>query len=117
MINKQSSSVLRNKRHKRLRKKIFGTKERPRLNIFYSNKYFYVQIIDDQNNKTLCSIHSKEINSKLINIQVAINIGKNIAQKALQKGITSVVLDRGGYLYHGRIKALADAARKEGLIF
>jgi large subunit ribosomal protein L18 len=117
MINKQSSRFLRKKRHLRLRKKVIGTKAKPRLNVFYSNKYFYVQIIDDQSKVTLCSVHSKEINANVINTKVASDIGILIAKKALKKGITNVVFDRGGYLYHGRIKALADFARKEGLLF
>ncbi|KAB8121971.1 MAG: 50S ribosomal protein L18 [Candidatus Phytoplasma cynodontis] len=117
MINKKSSFVLRKKRHIRLRKKVIGTKEKPRLSVFYSNRYFYVQIIDDQNQVTLCSAHSKEINANIVNIKVATDIGKIIAKKALQKGITNIVFDRGGYLFHGRIKALADVVRKEGLKF
>ncbi|QTX02793.1 50S ribosomal protein L18 [Candidatus Phytoplasma luffae] len=117
MINKKTSKSLRKKRQLRLRKKIIGTQERPRLNVFYSNKYFYVQIIDDQKQVTLCSVHSKEIDANKINIEVASNIGRMIAQKALKKGINSVVFDRGGRLYLGRIKNLADAAREEGLIF
>ncbi|WCA22305.1 50S ribosomal protein L18 [Candidatus Phytoplasma oryzae] len=117
MIKKKSSFVLRKKRHIRLRKKVIGTKIKPRLSVFYSNRYFYVQIIDDQNKVTLCSAHSKEINSNVVNIKVASDIGKIIAQKALKKGIKSIVFDRGGYLFHGRIKALADVIRKEGLEF
>ncbi|WP_323847894.1 MAG: 50S ribosomal protein L18 [Phytoplasma sp.] len=117
MINKESSKNLRKKRHLRLRKKIIGTPERPRFNVFYSNKYFYVQIIDDQNKVTLCSAHSKEINANIVNIKVATDIGRIIAKKALKQGITKVVFDRDGRLYHGRIKALADVAREEGLIF
>ncbi|MDV3167854.1 MAG: 50S ribosomal protein L18 [Candidatus Phytoplasma stylosanthis] len=117
MINKESLKYLRKKRHLRLRKKIIGTKDKPRLNVFYSNKYFYAQIIDDQNKVTLCSVHSKEIKANVINIKVASDIGRIIAQKALKNGISRVVFDRGGRLYHGRIKALADSSRKEGLIF
>lgn len=117
MFNKTSSHLLRKKRHLRLRKKIIGTTQRPRLNIFYSRKYFYAQIIDDQKRITLCSVHSKEINTNVVNIKVASDIGKIIAQKALAKGITSVVFDRDGRLYHGRIKAVAECARKEGLQF
>ncbi|RAM57770.1 50S ribosomal protein L18 [Candidatus Phytoplasma oryzae] len=117
MINKKSSFILRKKRHIRLRKKVIGTKERPRLSVFYSNRYFYVQIIDDQNKVTLCSAHSKEIKANVVNIKVATDIGRVIAKKALQKGIIHIVFDRGGYLFHGRIKALADIVRKEGLKF
>ncbi|MDV3166892.1 MAG: 50S ribosomal protein L18 [Vigna little leaf phytoplasma] len=117
MINKKSSCFLRKKRHLRLRKKIIGTKDKPRLNVFYSRKYFYAQIIDDKKKVTLCSVHSKEINAHLVNIKVASDIGRIIAQKALAKGIKSVVFDRDGRLYHGRIKAVAENARKEGLKF
>nr|AFN02589.1 ribosomal protein L18 [Candidatus Phytoplasma ulmi]AFN02619.1 ribosomal protein L18 [Candidatus Phytoplasma ulmi] len=117
MINKESSTSLRKKRHLRLRKKIIGTSERPRLNVFYSKKYFYVQIIDDKNKVTLCSAHSKEIKASIINNKVAADIGRIIANKALQKGINKVVFDRDGRLYHGRIKTLANVAREEGLIF
>ncbi|MEZ0180053.1 50S ribosomal protein L18 ['Camptotheca acuminata' phytoplasma] len=117
MINKESSKKLAQKRHLRLRKKIIGTEKRPRLNVFYSNKYFYAQIIDDQKRVTLCSAHSKEINATTVNIKVASDIGRIIAQKALKQGISHVVFDRGGRLYHGRIKALANVAREEGLIF
>ncbi|WP_341266612.1 50S ribosomal protein L18 [Candidatus Phytoplasma fraxini] len=117
MINKESSKNLRKKRHLRLRKKIIGTSERPRLNVFYSNKYFYAQIIDDQKRITLCSAHSKENKTSIVNIKVAIEIGRIIAKKALKQGIKKVVFDRDGRLYHGRIKALANVAREEGLIF
>ncbi|MFR0367869.1 50S ribosomal protein L18 [Candidatus Phytoplasma palmae] len=117
MKNKYSSLSLRKKRHLRLRKKITGTSERPRLNVFYSNKHFFVQIIDDQKQITLCSVHSKEIEAQTVNKDVAAQIGKIIAQKALKKGINCVVFDRGGFLYHGRIKTLTENARKEGLRF
>ncbi|MDO8168111.1 50S ribosomal protein L18 [Candidatus Phytoplasma melaleucae] len=117
MIKKISSQMLRKKRHLRLRKSIIGNAQKPRLNVFYSNKYFYVQIIDDQQGITLCSVHSKEINANKINATVASDVGKRIAKKALDKGICHVVFDRGGRLYHGRVKILADSARKEGLVF
>ncbi|MBP3059403.1 50S ribosomal protein L18 [Texas Phoenix palm phytoplasma] len=117
MKNKYSSLSLRKKRHLRLRKKIMGTSERPRLNIFVSNQHFFVQIIDDQKQITLCSAHSRDIEAKLVNKEVAGHIGTLIAQKALKKGINCVVFDRGGFLYHGRIKALTENARKEGLKF
>ncbi|MDO8030118.1 50S ribosomal protein L18 ['Planchonia careya' phytoplasma] len=119
MIKKESSQLLRQKRHLRLRKKIVGSSQTPRLNVSYSNRYFYVQIIDDHLGITLCSVHSKHIHSttNIVNTKVASGIGKIIAQKALAKGIKNVVFDRGGYLYHGRIKVLADSARAEGLNF
>ncbi|TVY12343.1 50S ribosomal protein L18 [Candidatus Phytoplasma pini] len=117
MINKKSSQSLRKKRHLHLRKKIIGTSTRPRLNAFYSNKFFYVQIIDDQKRITLCSAHSKEIDAKKVNILTAEKIGKLIAKKALEKNINQIVFDRDGRLYHGRVKALAETLRKEGLQF
>ncbi|MDV3157382.1 MAG: 50S ribosomal protein L18 [Candidatus Phytoplasma australasiaticum] len=117
MIKKESSQLLRRKRHLRLRKKIVGSSQKPRLNVSYSNRYFYVQIIDDHLGITLCSVHSKHIHANIVNTKVASEIGKVIAQKALAKGIKNVVFDRGGYLYHGRIKVLADSARAEGLNF
>lgn len=105
----------------RIRKKIFGTTECPRLSVFRSNKQITAQIIDDNNGTTLVSTSSiiKEIaESKGINkIQQANLVGKDIAKKAIEKGITTVVFDRNGYLYHGRIKSLAEAAREGGLKF
>ncbi|AOF54874.1 50S ribosomal protein L18 [Maize bushy stunt phytoplasma] len=117
MINKQSSSVLRKKRHLRLRKIVSGTSQRPRLNVFRSNKFLYVQIIDDTQQTTLCSANSKEANVLGSNIKAAEAVGALIAKKALAQGIKNVVFDRSGYLYHGKIKALADACRKSGLQF
>ncbi|CAL4945244.1 unnamed protein product [Urochloa decumbens] len=111
-------------RHVRLRKKVSGTTERPRLSVFRSNKHLYAQVIDDTKQCTLASastMHkslSKELEySAGPTIEVAQKIGEVIAKSCLEKGITKVVFDRGGFLYHGRIKALADAAREHGLEF
>ena len=112
----------RKRRHIRVRKKVFGTPERPRLNVFRSNKHIYAQIIDDTTGRTLVSASSidKELKGKLKsggNIEASNIVGELIAKRAVDKGIKKVVFDRGGYLYHGRVKALADAARKGGLEF
>lgn len=117
MIIKKASNLVRKKRHLKLRKKIFGTQNKPRLNIFRSNRFFYIQLIDDEKQITLCSVHSKELNATSLNIKTAIQVGELIAKKALAKGIVDVVFDRGGFLYHGRIKALAEASRLAGLNF
>lgn len=109
-------------RHKRVRAKIFGTKERPRLSVFRSAKHIYCQLIDDEKGKTLLSSSDLELKlksqskrkSKLL---IAYEVGKLIAEKALKKKIEKVVFDRGGYKYHGRIKALAEGAREAGLKF
>lgn len=110
----------REKIKKRIRKKISGTAEKPRMSVFRSNSHIYVQLIDDSKGRTLASASSriKEIReSKGTKTQKAILVGKLIAQRALQAGITTVVFDRNGYLYHGRVKSLADAAREGGLKF
>ncbi|MCS7201531.1 MAG: 50S ribosomal protein L18 [Dictyoglomus sp.] len=122
MIEKESRKEKRKIRHLRIRKKIFGTPERPRLAVFKSLRYIYAQIIDDTKGHTLVSASSleKELKSQLKstdNIEAAKLVGKVIAKRALEKGIKKVVFDRGGFLYHGRIKALADSARAEGLEF
>ncbi|WP_349401764.1 LSU ribosomal protein L18pe [Candidatus Phytoplasma solani] len=117
MIIKQSSNVLRKKRHLRLRKIVIGSNTRPRLNIFRSNKFIYVQLIDDNSKNTLCSVHSKETSIIGANIKTAQAVGALIAKKALSLGIKNIVFDRSGYLYHGKIKALAEACRQSGLQF
>ena len=120
MINKKSSNVARMKRHLRIRKNISGTPERPRLNVFRSNKYIYAQVIDDANQTTLvcASSRDKELNiTNGGNIEAAKLVGELVAKRSLDKGIKSVVFDRGGYIYHGRVKALAEAARENGLEF
>mgnify|MGYP002596111581 CR=1 FL=1 len=107
------------KRHKRVRAKISGTPERPRLNVFRSNTNIYAQIIDDVNGVTLASASSldKAIEGYGGNVTAASAVGKLIAERALAKGIENVVFDRGGYLYHGRVQALAEGAREGGLKF
>ena len=122
MINKVSKNAIRQRRHLRVRKKIVGTSERPRLNVFRSNANIYAQIIDDSEGKTLVSASTldKAIADKVdngSNIDAATEVGKLVAERALASGITNVVFDRGGYIYHGRVKALADAAREAGLVF
>ncbi|MET3699919.1 LSU ribosomal protein L18P [Bacillus oleivorans] len=120
MITKTSKNAVRKKRHARVRSKLTGTSERPRLNVFRSNKYIYVQLIDDVNGVTVASASSAEKDFGLEstgNIEAAAKVGELIAKRAVEKGFKEVVFDRGGYLYHGRIKALADAARENGLEF
>jgi large subunit ribosomal protein L18 len=112
----------RQKRHIRLRKKLRGTSLRPRLAVFRSNRYIYAQIIDDSVGMTLVSASSLEAGLKnefggKVNLKTAEAVGKLISSRAKEKGISSVVFDRGGFLYHGRIKSLAEAARSNGLIF
>jgi large subunit ribosomal protein L18 len=110
----------RDKIRRRIRGKIQGTQERPRLNVFRSNTDIYVQLVDDQKGHTLCAASSKEKDiaaAKETKTAKAALVGKKIAEKAIAAGITSVVFDRGGYLYHGRVKSLADAAREGGLQF
>ncbi|MGB0838089.1 MAG: 50S ribosomal protein L18 [Flavobacteriaceae bacterium] len=103
----------------RIRKIVNGTAERPRLSVFRSNKDIYVQLVDDLNGKTLvsCSSRDKDIDAKGSKIEVATLVGKSVAEKAVSAGITDATFDRNGYLYHGRIKALADGAREAGLKF
>ncbi len=100
----------------RIRKKIFGTQERPRLSVFRSNKQIYAQVINDDLGNTIVSASSLGLEA-MPKIQQAEKVGEMIAQKALEAGVTAVVFDRNGYLYHGRVKQLADAARKGGLKF
>ena len=109
-------------RQKRVRKKVFGTTDKPRLNVFRSIKHIYAQVIDDYNGKTLAAASSadKELKGKVAyggNMEAAKNVGLLIARRATGKGVKTVVFDRGGYLFHGRVKALADAAREGGLEF
>ena len=122
MINKPSRALARQKKHKRMRGHIHGTAERPRLAVFRSNKHMYAQIIDDDAQKTLVSAGTveKEIKDALENtddIAAAEKVGEVIGKRAIDKGITEVVFDRGGYVYQGKIAALAEAARKAGLDF
>ena len=118
MIVKESKNDLRKKRHARVRNKISGTAECPRLNVFRSNTQIFAQIIDDVKGITLASSSSVELKIKNGgNAEGAALVGKDIAEKALKLKIKNVVFDRGGYLYHGRVKALAEAARENGLEF
>jgi large subunit ribosomal protein L18 len=122
MITKDDKNKSRLKRHLRVRKKITGTTERPRLNIFRSAKHMYAQIIDDTTGVTLASASTqdKDLREQVGNggnVEAAKKVGELIAQRAKAKGLDKVVFDRGGYLYHGRVQALADAAREAGLEF
>jgi large subunit ribosomal protein L18 len=119
VINKKSRAVSREIRHERVREKIVGTPERPRLAVFRSNKGIYAQIIDDTNGNTLAcaSTLDKEVKTKASNIEAAKEIGALIAARAIKANIKNVVFDRGGYIYHGKVKALAEAAREAGLEF
>jgi large subunit ribosomal protein L18 len=116
---RESRNVIRTRIHKRIRRRVAGTQERPRLAIFRSIHHIYAQLIDDQQGHTLVAAASteKDLRGKGGNVEGAKLIGKTVAERAKQKGITKVVFDRGGYLYHGRVKALADAARQAGLEF
>lgn len=117
MIKKTQKNELRKKRHLRIRNHLAGTPQKPRLSIYRSNKALYVQIIDDVNQHTLVSARSQELNVKGNNKEVAAQVGTLIAEKALKAGIKEIVFDRSGYLYHGRVKEIAEAARKAGLEF
>lgn len=121
MITKGDKNKARLKRHLRVRKKISGTNERPRLSVFRSSKHIYAQLIDDVKGVTIASASTldKELagNSNGGNVESARKVGELIAKRAKEKGYENVVFDRGGYLYHGRIQALADAAREAGLQF
>lgn len=120
MITKLDKNAVRKKRHARVRAKLSGTAERPRLNVYRSNQHIYAQVIDDANGVTLASASTldKDLNlSGTGNTEAAQKIGELVAKRAVEKGVSNVIFDRGGYLYHGRIKALADAAREAGLQF
>ncbi len=122
MVNKQSRSEIRRKKHYRLRSRFAGTAERPRLAVFRSNNHMYAQIIDDSVGHTLvaASTVEKEIKAELEstdNVEAAAHVGTVIAKRALEKGIKQVVFDRGGFIYQGKVQALADAAREAGLEF
>ena len=118
MIKKEASNEARKRRHARVREKISGTKETPRLNVFRSNKGIYVQVIDDETGRTLVSSSTVELKIKNGgNIEAAKLVGADIAKKCKSLKIKNVVFDRGGYLYHGRVEALAQAARDNGLEF
>ena len=122
MISKVNRAEVRAEKHRRLRRYLNGTAERPRMAVFRSNKHMYVQLIDDQKHETLlaASTLTKELKAELTrtdDVAAAQALGAFIGKKALEAGIESVVFDRGGYLYHGKVQALADAAREAGLNF
>ncbi|MBT9330885.1 50S ribosomal protein L18 [Paracidobacterium acidisoli] len=118
MIPQRDRNLIRQRVHTRIREKVHGTTERPRLNVYRSLNHIYVQVIDDAKGETIVS--ASTVASKLKtggNVAAAKEIGRLVAERAKEKGVRKVVFDRGGYLYHGRIKALADAAREAGLEF
>ena len=122
MIKKINKSAIRKKKHLRIRNRFSGTAERPRLAVFRSNSHMYAQIIDDEAGKTLvsCSTLEKDVAGSLKetdNIEAAKAVGDTVAKRAIEKGIKEVVFDRAGYIYHGKVAALADAAREAGLTF
>ena len=122
MVSKESRQVVRAKKHRRMRNRISGTSTRPRLAVFRSNQHIYAQIIDDTVGNTVCSASTleKEVQaelSKTNDVEAASYLGKVIAKRALEKGIKEVVFDRGGFIYQGKVAALADAAREAGLEF
>ena len=118
MITQTKRNAIRQSIHQRIRRKLAGTGERPRLNVYRSLNHIYAQVIDDQKGETLVSASSLQLKLKTGgNVASAKEIGKAVAELAVKQGIKKVVFDRGGYLYHGRIKALADAAREAGLEF
>ena len=122
MVSKKSRTVVRENKHRKLRNRFSGTAERPRLAVFRSNNHMYAQIIDDTVGKTLVSASSldKDVKAELEktnNVEAATVVGTVVAKKALEKGITTVVYDRGGFVYEGKVKALAEAAREAGLEF
>ena len=122
MINKESRNVIRQKKHLKIRNRFSGTTERPRLAVYRSNNHVYAQIIDDTVGNTLVSASTlqKDIKAELEktnDVDAAAYVGKVVAERALEKGIKTVVFDRGGFIYQGKVKALADAAREAGLEF
>ncbi|MCI9610822.1 MAG: 50S ribosomal protein L18 [Eubacterium sp.] len=122
MVRKESRAKVRENKHRRLRNRISGTTARPRLAVFRSNNHMYAQIIDDTVGNTIAAASTldkdiKEAVEKTNNVAAAAQVGTVIAKRALEKGITTVVFDRGGYIYQGKVQALADAAREAGLTF
>lgn len=122
MVRKESRAKVRENKHRRLRNRISGTTTRPRLAVFRSNNHMYAQIIDDTVGNTIAAASTldkdiKEAVEKTNNVAAAAQVGTVIAKRALEKGITTVVFDRGGYIYQGKVQALADAAREAGLTF
>ena len=122
MVSKQSRQEVRVKKHMKIRNRFSGTAERPRLAVFRSNNHMYAQIIDDTVGKTLCAASTleKEVKAELEktnDVDAAAYVGTLIAKRAIEKGITEVVYDRGGFIYQGKVAALAEAAREAGLVF
>ncbi len=122
MVSKKSRTEVREKKHKKVRNHLSGCAERPRLAVFRSNNHMYAQVIDDVAGHTLCSASTleKDVKSELEktnNVDAAAYLGKIIGKRAVDKGIKTVVFDRGGFIYHGKVKALAEAAREAGLEF
>lgn len=122
MITKPSRAEARIKRHQRIRNRVSGTAQTPRLAVFRSNQHIYAQVIDDTVGNTICAASTMEAAikdklSKTSNIEAAKAVGEAVAKKAMEKGVKTVVFDRGGYVYHGKVQALADAAREAGLQF
>ncbi|MCT4686291.1 50S ribosomal protein L18 [Vallitalea sp.] len=122
MIKKTSRTKVRVKKHRRIRNNIVGTSERPRLVVFRSDKHMYAQVIDDLTGHTLAAASTveKDIKSgleKTNNVAAAVLVGETVAKRAVEKGVTEVIFDRGGYIYQGKVKALADSAREAGLKF
>ena len=117
MIRKDSRDALRRKRHARMRLRLHGTAERPRLSVFRSTRFIYAQVIDDASGRTLAAASSREagLGSGGGKLDAAKAVGKTLAERARAAGVTSVVLDRGGYQYHGRVRSLAEGAREGGL--
>lgn len=114
MFSKESR---RNKIRARIRSRVTGTAQKPRLSVFRSNRFIYAQLIDDVTGITLVSSSSRALDEKVSKVESSTLVGKTLAEKALAAGIAEVVFDRGGYLYHGRVKSLADGAREAGLKF
>ena len=120
MIAKIDKNKVRLKRHARVRSKLAGTSEKPRLNVYRSNKHIYAQVIDDVNGVTIAQSSSldKDLNIEQSgNVEAAAKVGESVAKRASEKGVEAVVFDRGGYIYHGVVKELAEAAREGGLKF
>ena len=117
MIKKQSRDALRRKRHERMRLRLEGTTDRPRLSVFRSSKFIYAQVIDDSTGRTLAAASSREADvvSAAGKVDAARTVGRTLAERAKAAGVTTVVLDRGGYQYHGRVRSLAEGAREGGL--
>ena len=117
MIKKESRDALRRKRHERMRLRLQGTAERPRLSVFRSSKFIYAQVIDDSSGRTLAAASSREaeVGGGSGKVDVARAVGRTLAERAKAVGVSSLVLDRGGYQYHGRVRSLAEGAREGGL--